>query len=177
MFDLPFHPIVVHFPIALGVLVPVMGMFLIWAMSSKRANAKSWGIMVFITALYLASAVGAVKTGELDEHNAEELIGRSLVHDHEEAGEKVPWAAGILFVSCLVTYAISRNKLSWTHKLVTLLAIAGLYPLLYAGETGGKLVYEQGAARIHWNSSSLPEKHEFVPKDAPVEPKKDEKND
>ncbi|MCB0376962.1 MAG: hypothetical protein KDD33_00590 [Bdellovibrionales bacterium] len=149
MFDIPYHPMVVHLPIALAIIIPILSLFLWGAIKCKKASAKSWGILVVLTALYLVSSLAAVKSGEFDEDLVEDKIGKKLVHEHEERGEKIPWVAGVLLIAYTVTYVTGRSKLSWTHKLCTVLSIAAVYPIILAGHSGGQLVYKHGAASAH----------------------------
>jgi uncharacterized membrane protein len=124
MFDLPLHPIVVHFPIVLG------------------------GALVSVVALvYTLSATGAVLLGEEDEEKVEKVISEEVIEEHEEAGELIPWVAGTLFLVSLGGFTVRYSKQAKVAMIV--LSLVAVAPLIHAGHTGGELVYEHGAAVAH----------------------------
>ena len=70
-----------------------------------------------------------------------------MIEDHEEAGELIPWLAGTL---CLVSLGGFTVKYSKPAKIVMIvLSVVAVVPLIYAGHTGGELVYKHGAAFAH----------------------------
>ncbi|GJL77294.1 MAG: hypothetical protein NPINA01_02830 [Nitrospinaceae bacterium] len=147
MFDLPLHPIAVHFPIVLGIALPFVGLLLWWAIRKEYFGQKAW---VFVPALALAyslSAVVAVELGEKDEDKAEKVVSEKVIHEHEEAGEVIPWIAGTLALISLAGF-VPRKSHSIRFS-VAILCLAAIVPLIDAGHTGGKLVYRYGAANAH----------------------------
>ena len=66
MFDLPLHPIVVHFPIVLGSLLPVLAIFLWWAINKWQWTPKVWALVSAVALVYSLAAVTAVQLGEED---------------------------------------------------------------------------------------------------------------
>ena len=155
MTDLPLHPMIVHFPIVLGALLPVVGLILWWAIRKEFVQPKAWALMMILTFLYAGSAVVAVELGEDDEDKVEKVIEEKYIEEHEEAGGAIPWIAGVLFVMACVGFTGAKSqKFRLVFCALSLLAIV---PLVNAGHTGGELVYEYGAANAHlsperWNA-------------------------
>ncbi|QPJ60733.1 MAG: hypothetical protein G3M70_02045 [Candidatus Nitronauta litoralis] len=147
MFDLPFHPITVHFAIAVGFAVPVFGFGLWYAIKKNWVEDKGWRVVVGMAFLYTLLAIVTVQLGEVDEEKVEKIVAEDVIEHHEEAGEAIPWIAGILFVGAL---AGCRGKKARKFQLIfSIVATLALIPLGNAGHTGGELVYEYGAANAH----------------------------
>ncbi len=147
MFDLPLHPIAVHFPIVLGFILPFAALLIWWAIKKEYVQQKAWVLVTILALVYCASAVVASELGEDDEEKVEKVVAEKMIHEHEEAAELVPWIAGTLF---LVSLAGLRKKNSDRIRLaVAVLGLAAMVPLANAGHTGGELVYKYGAANAH----------------------------
>ena len=147
MFDLPLHPVVVHFPIVLGALLPFLALLIWWAIKKDLLQQKVWALVTVMALAYGASAIVAVELGEKDEDKVEEIVSERVIETHEEAGEMIPWVAGSLF---LVSLAGMVKKNSHSLRLgLAVLSLVALFPLVDAGHTGGELVYQYGAANAH----------------------------
>ncbi len=147
MFDLPLHPIIVHFAIVVGFAVPVVGFGLWYAIKNNWVDGKAWRVVVGMALLYTVLAIVTVQLGEVDEEKVEKIVAEDVIEHHEEAGEAIPWIAGVLF---LAAFAGCRGKNAQKIQLVfSIIALLALIPLGNAGHTGGELVYEYGAANAH----------------------------
>ena len=164
MFDLPLHPVVVHFPIVLGTLLPFMALLLWWAIKKDLLQHNVWVLVTVMALAYGASAIVAVEVGETDEDKVEEIVSERVIEEHEEAGEMIPWVAGALF---LVSIAGMVKKNSHSLRLgLAVLSLIALIPLVSAGHTGGELVYQYGAANAHLpeNKQAMIESGQFMTK-------------
>ena len=147
MFDLPLHPIVVHFPIVLGALLPFLGILLWWAIKKWQLPPKVWALVSVVALVYTLSATGAVLLGEEDEEKVEKVVSEHVIEEHEEAGELIPWVAGTLFLVSLGGLSVRYSKQA--QMALIALSLIAVAPLINAGHTGGELVYEHGAAVAH----------------------------
>ncbi len=147
MFDLPLHPIVVHFPIVLGSLLPLLAIGLWWAIKKWQWTPKVWALVSAVALIYTLAAATAVQLGEEDEEKVEKVISEKVIEEHEEAGELIPWLAGTLFLVSLGGFTVKYAKRA--HLAMIVLSLVALVPLINAGHTGGELVYEHGAAFAH----------------------------
>ncbi len=147
MFDLPLHPIVVHFPIALGVTLPFLAILVWWAIKKWQLPPKVWALVSAVALVYSLSAVVAVQLGEADEEKVEKVVSERVIEEHEEAAELIPWIAGTLFLVSLGGLTVKYSKQA--RLAVIVLSLVAVAPLINAGHTGGELVYEHGAAIAH----------------------------
>jgi uncharacterized membrane protein len=147
MFDLPLHPIVVHFPIVLGALLPLLAILLWWAIKKWQWTPKVWALVSAVALVYCLFAVTAVQLGEEDEEKVEKVVSEKVIEEHEEAGELIPWIAGTLFLVSLGGFTVRYSKQA---KMAMIgLSLVAVVPLIHAGHTGGELVYEHGASIAH----------------------------
>lgn len=134
----PYHPIVVHFVIALAVL----GVILRWVSLSGRLpfTGPAAATLILIAA---AASVAAVKSGT-DAHGPAERVpgARDAVVEHERWGE---WTRNaLLAVAALELLALVLARYGKARPVLFASGVAGLLSLfcLYeAAEHGGDLVY------------------------------------
>ena len=150
-----FHPKLVHLPIALGLLMPLITAGLAVAWWRRWLPARVWGLAVILQAILLGSGVVALRTGEAEEDRVEPVVAERFIEQHEEAAEAFVRASGAVLVVMLVAWAAAGRREALG---VAAAAVAGTLFVLglgyRAGQTGGALVYEHGAANAYvWGAS------------------------
>ena len=147
MDTLPLHPMVVHLPIALAVLMPVLSGGLLLAWSRGWLPKRAWLLTVAAQALLLGSGLLAMQTGEADEDRVERIVPDRAIEAHEEAAEVFTWAGGGVLVLVLLPFVLGNGR---PARAVALAGVAGTAVVLFlgyrVGEAGGELVYRHGAA-------------------------------
>jgi uncharacterized membrane protein len=91
MEQLLFHPKVVHLPMALAVLMPLIaggGLFAIWRGWLDR---RAWAGVVLFQAVLVGAGALAMNTGEREEHRVEKVVAEAQIEAHEEAAEVFVW--------------------------------------------------------------------------------------
>jgi uncharacterized membrane protein len=157
----PLHPALVHFPLALAVLIPLFVIGAIVAMRRGVAARRAWSLVVALMALLAVSSFLAVKTGEDDEEAVEEVVDHDFIHEHEEKAElfrNLTFLTLVLGAAGLATGKIggfSRGAATGMSFVLAGLAWG-------VGESGGDLVYEHGAANayIEQSGTALPAEEE-----------------
>ena len=150
----PFHPQLVHFPVAL-ILVA-----LLFDVIGRLADLEWWRKAAFALLVFgVLGAGAAVLSGEPAGERAERFsVPEQAVDAHEEAGELALWV-GIAALVARIAAAIVRRGRTPVSGLAFLLLFATAALVTVAGFRGGKLVYEHGAAvTVHGQAVSGPEK-------------------
>jgi uncharacterized membrane protein len=153
MFDAPLHPKIVHLPIALAVLMPLMSVGLLVAWWREWLPARTWWIAIALQGVLFGASWVAMETGETDEEKVEEVVEESAIHTHEERAEQFFWASGgVLALMVLPMVIPGRSRRRW----LAVGAAAGTVVVFWlgarVGEAGGALVYEHGAGQVHSQS-------------------------
>jgi uncharacterized membrane protein len=152
----PLHPALVHAPLALAVLAPLLILLAILSIRRGLLPARSWAAVVLVQALLLGSTWLALETGERDEEAVERFVAERHIEAHEGAAERMLWlsvaALGISMVG------LSGGRSGSVARLVSLAAgLAVLASGLQVGHSGGELVYRHGAANAHVERHRVPE--------------------
>ncbi len=136
--DVPLHPILVHFPIALlitSVLFDAAGTIL------KREALREGALWLLI--LGLLGGIAAAVAGHFAEEAAEKAgIAEALIERHETLA-----LVTLAIFGALLGYRLFlRNQLARVTLAVYLIgAVVGIATLSATGYFGGHLVYEHGA--------------------------------
>jgi len=148
MIPQPLHPAVVHFPIVLVVLLPIVAVTALVVIRRGADARRAWlPVVAFAMALSLSAWV-AVETGENEEEAVEEAVSESAIHEHEEAAELF---LPLTLVAMLLTGAglLSGRAGDIARPAAALGAILLVVAGYRVGHSGGELVYEHGAAQAY----------------------------
>lgn len=140
-FDIPvlLHPPVVHFAIAIPVLILLLE--LINLAFRKRAIS---GVSLFLIFLTLVVSVAAYFTGLVDGKEAFEALSDSAKEDlaeHKTLGIYLMLASFVLLLFKLLSMLSAKGIMKGLYLLVLIVFVAGIFE---QGEEGGELVYEHG---------------------------------
>ncbi len=144
----PLHPAVVHLPMALAVLVPILAGLCLAAIWRGLLPARAWAAIVLLQALLLGTAWVALETGEHEEERVERWVGEQHIEAHEEAAERFMLLAGLTLLPIGAGLLPGRRGFG-ARVAGTAAALAVLGAGAYVGHLGGELVYEHGAASAY----------------------------
>ena len=145
---LPLHPVVVHFPIVLAVLLPISAAWALWAIRKGTTFRRAWAVPAAMAIALALSALAAVKTGEAQDERVERVVPEQALESHEEVAEAfLALSAGLALV---VAAGLVRGRTGVAARaLGTAGAVALVAVAVFVGHSGGKLVYEHGAASAY----------------------------
>jgi uncharacterized membrane protein len=148
MFGIPLHPLVVHFPVVLAVLLPISAIVALWVIRKGASPRKVWAVPFAVAAALAASAWVATETGEDQEDRVERVVARGAIHGHEEAAERFLVLSGVLVV--IAAGGLARGTVGRAARYVSAAGALGLVAAAaQVGHSGGVLVYREGAASAY----------------------------
>ena len=145
---LPLHPVVVHFPIVLAVLLPISAAWALWAIRKGTTPRRAWSVPTAMAAALALSALVAVKTGEAQDERVERVVAEQPLESHEEAAETfLALSSGLALI---VAAGLLRGRAGGIARVLGGAGAAALVAVaVYVGHSGGKLVYQYGAASAY----------------------------
>jgi len=150
----PLHPAVVHFPIVLMAFLPLIALVVLWRLHDG-ARLRTWGWVTLTAALVVAAGVVAQETGEDQEERVERVVSKEAIEAHHDAAHAFVRVAWVVLGLSLVGFAPG-----FVGKSARLVTLAGTLALAYfgwsAGDLGGKLVYQHGAASAYTTDTIPP---------------------
>jgi hypothetical protein len=150
MNTLPLHPAIVHFPLGLAMLLPLLAAGFAWAIWTGRLGSRAWLAIVALQGLLVGSALVAINTGGSQEDLVEQVVPEQALHQHEEFAEQFVWGSGVAMVLSALVLLGRRSTLSRglaAAAVLATVAVAGLG--IRVGHAGGQLVYRHNAASVY----------------------------
>lgn len=145
--SLPLHPALVHLPLGLAVVLPLVAAALTVAFFRGLLPRRAWALWVGLQLVLVVGALASMQTGDSDAEKIEGRVGEAPVEEHEESAERFTWAAAGVLVLGAAVFVLKRPRaFAWGAAVTTVgtLLVAGLG--LLAGHAGGRLIYEHNAA-------------------------------
>jgi uncharacterized membrane protein len=147
----PLHPAIVHFPIVLAMLLPIVAVAALWTLARGTSFRNAWILPTVLAAALTLSAFAAIKTGEAQEDRVEPVVGEAPLHRHEEAAERFLILSGAVFVLMGAGF-LGGGVGAGSRYAATLGSVALVVAGVQVGGSGGDLVYKHGAAQAYVQS-------------------------
>lgn len=154
----PLHPAIVHLPIALAVLLPLLALAALAAWwRGWLPGRRVWLGIVGLQAVLLVSGIAALRTGEGEEDRVERVIAGQALERHEEAAELFLWGACATLLLAALVLAMRQDRAARALASMTVLGTIVVLGLGYrTGKAGGELVYAHGAAAAYASPAAHP---------------------
>ena len=142
---LPLHPKLVHLPIALAALMPLLLLGLGLAIHRAWLPTRTWILAVILQALLLSGGFAARWSGEREEDRVEGRVPQADLKAHEQAATFFLVGAGgtlLLVAAAGLTQRRGPGLALMGASFAASLGVLGLG--VRVGEAGGRLVYGPG---------------------------------
>ena len=149
MNGVPLHPAMVHIPLGLAFVIPLVALGLAWAVWSDRLPRRAWLVAVVLQAVLLGAALLALRTGEAEEGRVERIVGEAVLGQHEGAAKLFVFTVAATLFLTLAPLFLKGGALrsSLAVAAVASFIVAGMAARV--GHAGGELVYVHGAASVY----------------------------
>ena len=157
MQGIPLHPALVHVPLGVSVVMPIVAAAIGFALLKGWANKPMWLVVIALQAVVLVGGLAAMNSGEDEEEVVEKVVNEKLIEEHEEKGEAFVWSAGITLALSAAVLVLGPQQVG-IAAMITALAAAVTLGLGYrVGHSGGELVFKHGAASAYAGGASTGE--------------------
>ncbi|HXH74131.1 MAG TPA: DUF2231 domain-containing protein [Bacteriovoracaceae bacterium] len=153
----PFHPLIVHMPIALTFILPFLIFIFAKLIHDNKMTPYGWLIVIVLQMVVTATGYISLESGETEEHKVEKIVSKKLIHEHEEASEIFVGSSVVALVISIAAFFI-RKEFQFRIKLaVGVISLISAYLAYDTGRLGGELVYKHGAASAYAEAQAEPE--------------------
>ncbi len=150
MTSLPLHPALVHIPLGLAFVIPVLAAGFGWAIWTGRLRLRAWLVVVALQAVLLGGGLLAISTGQREEERVEKVVPETALSRHESAAEQFVWLTGLTLVPAGLVFLLRRRAAT---GMLTAASVAGTLLVAGAairvGHAGGELVYVHNAGAAY----------------------------
>ncbi len=169
MNTLPLHPAVVHVPLGLALVMPVLLGVMVWAIATDRLPGRAWLLGLVLQGVILGAAAVALRTGEQDEERFEARIGEAGIAAHERAAQAFTGAAAATFVAAAVALALRNRRRPFVLAGATSVVLSvGMLALgIQAGHRGGALVHAGAGLTVPGEGGQGPGDEEAAEEESP----------
>lgn len=147
--QLPFHPLIVHFPIALAFILPLLMLAFAYMIKVNKMSSQAWLIIIGLQLGLTITGYVALESGENEEHQVEKIVDKKIIHEHESKAEIFVGSTVIALVLSVAAFFLRKEFQFFIQLGVTLVGLVSCYLAIQTGHTGGGLVYEHGAASAY----------------------------
>jgi len=154
---MPFHPGLVHLPIALSFILPFLTLVFIFFINKKWADPKVWLVVIGLNLLLTGAGYLSLETGETEEDRVEKIVEQKFIHEHEEAAEIFVGSSVIVLCLSIVAFFINEKFQTKMRLFVFGLSLISGVLSFRTGHLGGELVYKHGAAKAYSAPTSFKE--------------------
>lgn len=149
-----FHPKLVHIPMALAVLMPLVAGGLALAWWRSWLPRRVWWIVVALQAVLVAFGIAALRSGEADEERVERVVVESLIEAHEAWAQAFVVAGAAVLAAMAFAALLKSNRGAIATAALSTLGTLAVCLLGYkTGQAGGELVYTHGAAQAYTHTA------------------------
>jgi hypothetical protein len=149
MFGLPLHAAIVHIPLGVAVVVPIVMAALVVALFRRAITRRSFQVAALLQAVVVGGALVALKTGNAEEDRVEAVVGDPAIDRHERLASVFLVAAGGTLALVLAAALAPQRLTRPLAVTATAASIAALGAGVAVGHAGGELVYRHGAAAAY----------------------------
>ena len=148
MNNLPLHAGLVHLPIGIALVLPVIAIGVAWAVWTGRLARGAWWIVVVMQVVLVAGGFAALRTGESEEERIEDAVAESAIETHEERAQLFWWTSLVVLGIGTVGVVVKPGARRIVHAslgatVAGTVLVAGL--AVAVGHAGGTLVYTHDA--------------------------------
>ncbi len=147
--QVPLHPMIVHFPVALTFILPILIIVFAYMIKNNKMIPKGWLVIVGLQLMVVVTGYVSLETGETEEHTVEKVVSKDLIHEHEEAAEIFVGSTVLALVLSIGVFFI-RKEFQFPIKMgISIVGLISCFLAYKTGSLGGELVYKHGAASAY----------------------------
>src|SRR5512140_891657 len=147
---MPLHPAVIHLPLGLAVILPLIVGAMAYALWREEIPRKAWALALALQGILVATVWAGMRAGAADLQKVQILVPAAQLQAHEAAAQALfagSLVALLVYAAVFAFNSVVARRTATIAAAVASVAVACL--ALWVGRAGGSLVYTYGAAEAH----------------------------
>ena len=161
--QVPFHPVMVHFPIALAFILPILILVFAFMIKSQKMTHQAWLVIIGLQVMTTVTGYVALDSGEKEEHQVATVLDKKHIHHHEESAEIFVGSTVLALVISIAAFFLRKEIQFYVHLSVCIVTIISCFLVYKTGSSGGELVYRYGAANAYGKVKIAPIQDGLLP--------------
>lgn len=150
MYYIPPHPMLVHFPLVMTLLAPILILLAAFGIRKKLVSAKIGLLVIGFQLLNVGLGYLTMELGEKDEKIVRKVVAKVHLLEHEKNAEMLV-ALNVFALAILIASAFLDTHKRFYFQLASVLILIGACFLVWrTGESGGRLVYKYKAPNAYF---------------------------
>ncbi len=146
----PLHPAVIHLPLGLAVILPLIVGAMAYALWREEIPRKAWALALALQGILVATVWAGMRAGAADLQKVQILVPSAQLQAHEAAAHALftgSLVGLVVFAAVFAFRSAAARRAATVAAALASIAVACL--ALWVGRAGGSLVYTYGAAEAH----------------------------
>jgi uncharacterized membrane protein len=161
--QVPFHPVMVHLPIALSFILPILILVFAFMIKSQKMSHQAWLVIIGLQITATVTGYIALDSGEKEEHAVAKVMDKKHIHQHEESAEIFVGSTVLALVISIAAFFLRKPIQFYLQLGTALIALISCYLVYQTGSSGGELVYRYGAANAYGPEITAPIQEGILP--------------
>lgn len=142
MLNFPLHDLLIHFPLVLGVVIPLIALFLVVGIEFDWVHENSWMVLCMLGLLNAGFCTAASGFNEAELAVLRQHIDGDVLNRHMKLAELVPLAAAVVCMLAPLPLVLTDKR---KVRILFLIASAvGIWPVVTVAISHAELVYRHG---------------------------------
>ena len=142
---MPLHPLIVHIPLVLAGLVPIVAGFLAYQTQRGRGSRLQWMVALALQVAIVIGALIAIDTGGDEAGVVRSVVPRDAIHEHADAAHWFEYATFATLALIAAATFLRDKRSAIVGWVATAVAAVTVVIGIRVGHLGGKVVFEYDA--------------------------------
>lgn len=153
--NVPFHPIIAHFPLVLACILPVLVLIFAYMIKIEKMSPRGWVLIIGLQLVTTITGYVALETGENEEATVQKVVEKTYIQQHESQAEIFVGTTVVALALAIGAFFVKKELQLSVQFAVALVGILAAFFAYKTGKLGGELVYGHGAGAAYSSSPRL----------------------
>lgn len=150
--NVPFHPLIAHFPLILATLLPILVLIFAYMIKVEKMTPRGWVLIIGLQLVTTITGYIALETGENEEAAVQKVVEKTYIQQHESSAEVFVGVTVVSLALAIGAFFVKKELQFPVQLSVAAVGLLACYFAFQTGKLGGELVYVHGATKAYVNT-------------------------